>query len=184
MGDVLTGDEVPTGYGSLNAFAAISGPGGARGFIEFVTQVLEGRETLAAHTEDADGLLIHAEVRVGDSTLMVCDAKPDWPFTPALLQVYVSDADAVLDRARGVGADVFTEPSRFFGEQRLARFQDPWHNVWWLFEYGPQSSAPAEGPNELPSWKPDPDAPESYAHMTICAQMRSLEKPSRDSRVS
>ncbi len=76
---------------------------------------------------------------------MWCDAKPDWPFTPALLQVYVSDADAVLDRARSRGASVFTEPSPFFGKQRLARVKDPWHNLWWLFEFGSESSAPVAG---------------------------------------
>jgi uncharacterized glyoxalase superfamily protein PhnB len=179
MDAVLTGAQVPLGYGSLNAFAAISGPGGASAFMAFVCEVFAAHETLAAHTVDADDLLIHAEVRVGDSTLMCCDAKPDWPFTPALLQVYVADADVVLDRARSQGARVFTEPTTFWGNQRLARFQDPWHNVWWLFEYGPDSSAPTEGPNELPTWRPDPEAPESYAHQTICAQMRHLEAPAR-----
>lgn len=177
MADVLVGSALPPGYGSLNAFAAIRGEGGAAGFIEFVCEVFEARETLPAHTLDADDLLIHAEVRIGDSTLMCCDAKPDWPFTPALLQVYVSDADATIDRAQSRGAEVVTEPTDFFGGQRLARFRDPWHNIWWLFEYGKDSTSPAEGPNELPQWRPDPDAPPSYVHETICDAMRELEPP-------
>lgn len=177
MNDVLTGDRLPPGYGSLNPFAAIRGEGGAAAFIEFVCQVFGARETLAAHTLDADDLLIHAEVRIGDSTLMCCDAKPDWPFTPALLQVYVGDVDAVVDRARAQGATVFTEPTDFFGNQRLARFRDPWHNVWWLFEYGEASTSPAEGPDELPQWKSDPDASPSYVHETICTTMRELRPP-------
>ena len=108
---------------------------------------------------------------------MCCDAKPDWPFTPALLQVCVPELDAVIDRARSRHAEVFTEPSPFFGAQRLARFQDPWHNLWWLFEFGPSSSAPSQAPDELPGWRPDPDAPESYGHATITAQMRRLTSP-------
>jgi PhnB protein len=130
MPDVLTGDQVPPGDSSVNPFAAVTGPGGAVKFIAFVCEVFEASETLAAHTIDSDDLLIHAEVRVGDATLMCCDAKPDWPFTPALLQVHVADADAILDRARAHGADVFTDPTPFFGSQRIARFQDPWHNIW------------------------------------------------------
>jgi uncharacterized glyoxalase superfamily protein PhnB len=161
----------------LNPFALIHGEGGATAFIEFVCAVFEARETLATHALDADDLLIHAEMRIGDSTLMCCDAKPDWPFTPSMLQVYVVDAGAVIDRARANGADVITDPTDFFGRQRLARFRDRWHNIWWLFEYGEASTSPAEGPNELPSWKPDPDAPPSYAHETICSAMRDL-KPS------
>jgi PhnB protein len=177
MPDVLTGEHLPPGYSSVNPFAAIAGPGGAAGFMAFVGTVFNARETLAAHATDSDGLLIHAEVRVGDTTVMCCDAKPGWPFTPALLQVYVGEADAVIDRARAHGADVFTDPTPFFGGQRLARFQDPWHNIWWLFEFGPESSAPSQAPDELPSWRPDPDAPESYSHATITAQMRRLAPP-------
>ena len=179
MSEVLTAAQVPPGYSSMNPFAVVTGPGGATGFIAFVCDVLGARETLAAHSVDADGLLIHAEVRIGDATLMCCDAKPDWPFTPALLQVYVSDADAVLDRARAAGAEVFTEPLDFFGDQRLARFADPWHNVWWLFEYGPSSTAPSQAPNELPGWRPDPDTPESESHAALCAHMRELAAPAQ-----
>ena len=155
---VLSGRRLPPGYGSVNPFVAVRGPGGAAAFIEFAARVFGARETLAAHTVDVDDLLIHAEVRIGDSTVMLCDAKPQWPFTPGLLQVYVDDAVAVVDRARANGAEVITEPTEFYGDQRLARLLDPWHNVWWLFEYGTTSSAPSQGPNELPAWRPDPEA--------------------------
>ncbi len=177
--EVLAGAALPPGYGSVNPFVAIRGPGGAPAFIQFVVDVFKAQETLAAHTVDADELLIHAEVRIGDSTVMLCDAKPHWAFTPALLQVYVSDVTAVLNRAKAGGAAVVTEPTDFHGGQRLARFQDPWHNVWWLFEYGPTSSAPSEAPNELPSWRPDPSAPPSYVHRTIDTTLTDLGPPER-----
>ncbi len=175
--DLLTAEALPPGYGTINPFVAVRGPGGAPAFIRFVQEALGGRETLAAHTVDADGLLIHAEVRVGDSTLMVCDAKPHWAFTPALLQVYVRDAAAVTERATTRGAEVITEPTDFHGNQRLARFVDPWHNVWWLFEFGPRSTAPSQAPDELPSWRPDPSTPPSYAHRTIDHALQALAPP-------
>jgi PhnB protein len=171
MDDVLSGHDLPPGYGSVNPFVAVRGPGGAAGFLRFVGDVLSGRETRGAHTVDADDLLIHAEVRVGDSTVMVCDAKPHWVATPALLQVYVRDADAVVAAARTAGAEVVTAPTPFHGGQRLARLRDPWANLWWLFEYGPSSTAPSEAPDEAPSWRPDPSAPPSYVHRTIDAAM-------------
>jgi PhnB protein len=174
MPDVLAGGQLPPGYSSVNPFVSVKGPGGAVGFIAFVCDVFEARETLAAHVLDSDDLLIHAEVRVGAATVMCFDAKPDWPSTPALLQVCVADADAILSRARACGAEVFTEATEFFGGQRLARFQDPWRNLWWLFELGPDSAAPSQAPNEIPRWRPDPDAPESYSHATLRAQMREL----------
>jgi uncharacterized glyoxalase superfamily protein PhnB len=178
--DVLTGEALPPGYGSVNPFVAVRGPGGAPAFIRFVEAVFGGRETLAAHAVDADDLLIHAEVRIGDSTVMLCDAKPHWAFTPALLQVYVSDAGAVVDRAKANGAAVITEPTDFHGRQRLARLQDPWHNVWWLFEYGPGSVAPSQAPDELPRWRPDPSAPPSYVHRTIDTALAALRPPMSD----
>jgi PhnB protein len=177
MNEVLTGDALPPGSGSVNPFVSIRGPGGAPAFISFAEQVFGARETLAAHTIDADDLLIHAEVRIGDSTVMLCDAKPHWAFTPALLQVYVSEVDPVLGRAVARGATVITETTDFHGGQRLARFQDPWHNVWWLFEYGAASTAPSEAPDELPRWRPDPAAPPSYAHRTIDAALSELKAP-------
>lgn len=146
VGEVLAGQALPPGYGSVNPFVAVRGPDGAPGFIRFAQLVLGARETLAAHTLDADDLLIHAELRIGDSTVMLCDSKPHWAFTPALLQVYVSDASAVVERARASGAVVITEPTDFHGQQRLARFQDPWHNIWWLFEHGPRASRRAKVP--------------------------------------
>jgi uncharacterized glyoxalase superfamily protein PhnB len=147
--DVLTTGVLPPGYATVSPFA-VRGPGGAPAFIRFGEEVFGARETLAAHTVDADDLMIHAEVRIGDATVMLCDAKPHWSFTPALLQVYVSDAAAVVERARDRGAQVITEPTDFRGGQRLTRFLDPWHKIWWLFEYGPGSTAPSQGPDELP----------------------------------
>lgn len=175
--DVLTGEALPPGYGSVNPFVAVRGPGGAPAFIRFLAAVLGARETLAARTVDADDLLIHAEVRIGGSTVMLCDAKPHWPFTPALLQVYVRDVGAVVARASAHGATVVTEPTDFHGHQRLARLKDPWHNVWWLFEYGPSSVAPSEAPDEAPRWRPDPSAPPSYVHRTIDTTLASLSPP-------
>ncbi len=73
MHDVLSAADLPPGYGTVNPFVAVSGPGGAEAFIRFVCEVFDARETLAAHAVDADELLIHAEVRIGGSTVMLCD---------------------------------------------------------------------------------------------------------------
>lgn len=112
------------GYGSLNSFAIVKGPGGATGFLAFLAEVVDAVETPEAHAVDTDGLLIHAETRIGDSCLMVVDSKPGWTFTPAMLQLNVEDPEEVLRRARDRGAQVITEVSPFYGST-LARFQDP-----------------------------------------------------------
>ncbi|MDD7917253.1 hypothetical protein [Actinomycetospora callitridis] len=163
MTPVLDGAALPPGYGTVNPFVVVRGPGGAPAFLRFVTDVLDGRETRAAHTVDADDLLIHAEIRVGGSTIMVCDAKPHWASTPALFQVYVRDVDDVVVRARAADAEVVTEPTPFHGGQRLARLRNPWVAP----RVRADSVAPSEGPDELPTWRPDPSAPPSSVHRTI-----------------
>ena len=74
-----------------------------------------------------------------------------------------------------------TEPTPFHGGQRLARLRDPWGGLWWLYEYGAGSTAPSEGPDELPTWRPDPSAPPSYVHRTID---EALTAPGLDSRAA
>ena len=121
---------------------------------------------------DTDGLLIHAEARIGDSCLMVVDSKPGWPFTPALLQVNAEDPHEVLRRARAQEADVITEVSSFYGST-IARFQDPWHNLRWLF--GPKDPDAPET-----EWDPEAAAQEgeSDVRATICRAMEELSPPS------
>jgi hypothetical protein len=57
---VLTGQFLPSGYGGVSPFVAVRAPRGAPAFIGFVGDVFGARETLSAHTLDADDLVIHA----------------------------------------------------------------------------------------------------------------------------
>jgi PhnB protein len=120
---------VPEGYHTVNPWVI---PKGATDFIQFLEKVFEAKEEMAARTLDDDGLLIHAEVKIGDSVIGVFDSKADWPPTPSFLQVYVEDAEVVLQRAKEAGAEVVTELSDFVYGEKLARFRDPWGNLWWI----------------------------------------------------
>ena len=138
-----TGD-VPLGHATLNPFVIVPD---AAGLIEFVVEVFGTTENVGARTPTPDGRLIHAEVQLGASTLLLADPQDGWPAHPGMLQVWVSDAQAVLDRATARGAVVVTPPVPFYGERTLARMRDPWDDLWWLF-------APAPGqPDPEPVWK-------------------------------
>ncbi len=129
---ILDKQNIPIGYNAVNMFILIKGD--AKKFIEFVEQVFGGIERKQVRTPDKDGLLIHAEVQLGDSSLLIADSKPDWLFTPAFIQVYVKDAQSILDRAQKAGAVVVTEVSDFYNSLKLARLKDAWGNIWWLYE--------------------------------------------------
>ena len=112
---LLDKSQIPAGHNVVNMFVLIKG--GAERFITFVEDVIGGQERVEVRTSDRDGTLIHAEIQLGDSTLMLADAKPNWPYTPAFIQVYIEDAQGVLDKAQQAGAEVVTEVSSLL--QRL-----------------------------------------------------------------
>ena len=66
--------------------------------------------------------------------ILLADSKADWPFTPAFLQVYVDNAQQILDKAKAEKAEIVTELSNFYNGLKLARLKDPFGNIWWLYE--------------------------------------------------
>jgi uncharacterized glyoxalase superfamily protein PhnB len=90
-----------------------------------------GAEELArVHVED--GSIGHAEVRIGDSVVMMFDTKADWPETPCFLRLYVEDCDAVYQQALKAGATSVTEVTYLFFGDRVGRVRDPFGNLWWI----------------------------------------------------
>ena len=74
----------------------------------------------------------HAEVRIGDSVVMVGEASADWPPMPAVIHLYQTDADATYRRALDSGATSLREPTNEFYGDRMAGVKDPLGNVWWI----------------------------------------------------
>jgi len=128
-----TSEEIKTPhYNKVNPFIIIKG--GAVNFIKFLETVFDGNENKLVRTRDKDGTLIHAEVQIGNSMLLIADSKDDWAFTPAFLQIYVDKAQQILDKAKSEKAEIVTELSNFYNGLKLARLKDPFGNIWWLYE--------------------------------------------------
>ncbi|MEV4281255.1 VOC family protein [Actinoplanes xinjiangensis] len=98
--------------------------------LDFIAAVFDGVESGRVRLED--GTIGHAEIRVGDTVLLAFDQKPDWPAMPALLRVFVADADATIERAATAGARVITAPATHAFGQRGGRVRDPFGNIWWI----------------------------------------------------
>jgi PhnB protein len=71
---------VPDGYGTVTPWIISRG---TAQLIDFVTRAFDGTET--ARVPNDDGTIGHAEVRIGDSVVMMFDGRPGWPDTPAFL---------------------------------------------------------------------------------------------------
>lgn len=126
-------------------------------------------------------MLLHLEVALGDTTIALAERKPDWPETPALLQVWVRDAAATVTAARDRGSRVVTEPTPFFGDT-LARFIDPFGNLWWLYQHDPTAAewggdagwdeSAGSDADAHASWEPTPEL--VAINTTLSEAMRSL----------
>lgn len=103
--------------------------------IEWLERVL-GAERVAVY-EDAEGRVAHAEIRIGESTIMAGDERAGSRATPpgvSVVYVVVEDADAAYERARAAGAQV-TEPVDLDYGSRDVSVTDPDGNRWSLGTY-------------------------------------------------
>lgn len=107
----------------------------AKASIGWLERVL-GAEPLAVH-EDGEGLVAHAEIRIGESTVMAGDQRSGSTATPpgvSVIYVVVADADAAYERARAAGADVTEPVDQDYGSRDLT-VTDLDGNRWALGTY-------------------------------------------------
>ena len=128
----MTASAAPEGYGTLNPYLMVHGCAKA---IDFYREVFGAEPGL--RLDGPGGVVGHAEVRIGDSTLMMADVTPDiemkegageWP--PMMLMVYVADVDATFAKALAAGARQ-TKPvqDQFYGD-RTGSLVDPFGHHW------------------------------------------------------
>ncbi|MFJ1262680.1 VOC family protein [Capnocytophaga canis] len=154
-------------YNTVNPFVIIKG--GATKFIDFVEKVFDGKENKQVRTPDRDGTLIHAEIQIGDSMILLADSKADWAFTPAFLQIYVDNAQQILEKAKTEKAEIITELSDFYNGLKLARLKDPFGNIWWLYEK--VANKPSENKSDI-DWH---NSKPSEIYTTLMNAMKNLK---------
>jgi PhnB protein len=89
--------------------------------IEFMRRAFGAQERPRSRMLNADGKIVHVEVELAGSVVMMFDIQPGWPDLPAHLRVYVEDAQASVDNAVAVGARVVTRPTVLAFGERVAR---------------------------------------------------------------
>ncbi|HEU4798022.1 MAG TPA: VOC family protein [bacterium] len=95
----MTASWKPEGYPTVSPYLVVSG---APRVIDFLKNAFGATEL--RRYDLPDGSVMHAEVRIGDSVVMIGDSGGDYPPIPALLHVYVPDVDAAYRKALGAGA--------------------------------------------------------------------------------
>jgi PhnB protein len=149
--------RVPPRYARVNAWM-ISRDTDAE--VRFLASSFGAIETPGSRMLDPDGDVGHVEVELGDSVIMLFDAKSGWPPTPAHLRVYVADVAAAVERAAAAGARIVTRPTLLAFGDRVARVRDQQGHLWWLHEWVEDVS-----PDELAGRFADPAAQEAMAYV-------------------
>lgn len=117
----------PEGYASVSAYIVADG---AQRVIDFLKQTFEAEEF--RRMENADGTIMHVEVKIDDTVVMLTDGSERFPPFIAWLHVYVPDVDATYARALAAGGESVQAPVQKDDPDRRAGVKDPAGNIWWL----------------------------------------------------
>jgi PhnB protein len=118
---------IPDGYHSVTPYLTVHG---VAKLIDFMKQVFDGKEV--ERMPRPDGTIGHAEVRIGDSVVMMGEPMADQNPMPCTLYLYVPDTDAIYKRAMQAGATSLMEPKDQFYGDRNAGVQDASGNRWYI----------------------------------------------------
>jgi uncharacterized glyoxalase superfamily protein PhnB len=121
----------PDGYPAVSPYLVVPG---APAVIDFAIKVFDA--TQLRRYDGPDGSVRHAEVRIGDSVVMIGEAGEQWPAIPTFLHVYVADVDATYRRALDAGGVSVQAPVRKGDEDKRGGVQDPGGNTWWIATQG------------------------------------------------
>lgn len=126
-------DPIPEGYHSVTPYLTVKDAANA---IAFYQEAFGAQEVL--RLSDSRGKIGHAEIRIGDSAVMLADEYPDMDIlgpesrggATAGLALYVEDADAQFERAVKAGArSIRPVEDQFYGD-RSGQLEDPFGHRW------------------------------------------------------
>ena len=120
-------NPIPEGHHTVTPYLTVRGAGA---LIEFIIKAFDA--TLVYQMKRPDGSIGHAEMKIGDSMVMIGEAPDPSQAMPAMLHLYVTDADAWYNKAIAAGATVVREIADQFYGDRSGGVKDMCGNQWWL----------------------------------------------------
>lgn len=115
----------PAGYNSASPYFIING---AQRFINLLHEIFQAKEL--RRFDRADGSIMHAEMQIDDSVIMLADATEKYPAVPATMHVYVQDVANVFQRAMDAGCELVEKPVQKGDPDMRGTFRDFAGNLW------------------------------------------------------
>ncbi|HEY0141471.1 MAG TPA: VOC family protein [Thermoanaerobaculia bacterium] len=123
----MNGSHKPSGYTSVSPYLIVDGASATISFLQQVFGAVELRRF-----PDESGRLMHAEVRIDDTVVMLADGNEGWPPVPSYVHVYVTDVDDTYRRALEAGATSVQEPVKKEDEDKRGGVRDAGGTTWWI----------------------------------------------------
>jgi len=124
----MSSEYRPRGYNDVSVYVVAEG---AQKLIDFLKKTFDAGELRRFDTPD--GKIMHAEVRIGDTVVMIAEGGGNYPAFPVWLHVYVPDADATYKKALAAGGVSVQAPVRKEGDpDKRGGVKDPAGNTWWI----------------------------------------------------
>lgn len=118
---------IPDGYHTVTPYLTVTN---AAQLIDFLLKAFSA--TLKYQMKDDSGNVRHAEMQIGDSMVMIGQARDEWVPKPASFYLYVPDCDALYKSALAAGGKSVQEPATQFYGDRHSAVDDPQGNTWWI----------------------------------------------------
>jgi uncharacterized glyoxalase superfamily protein PhnB len=123
--------KIPEGYTSVTPW--IVSPDSAR-LITFMMNAFGAEEISGSRILSPEGKIMHVEVQLDNSIIMLFDAAKSWPPTPAFIRLFVESCEKAYETAMKAGARPVTKPTMLAFGDKVARIADPFGTIWWLQE--------------------------------------------------
>ena len=116
----------PNGYNSLSPYFIVDN---CQKTIDLLKNIFDAKEL--RRYEHKDGSIMHAELKIDDSVVMLADSSKEYPANELLVHVYVDDVHKVFERAISLGCQPLQEPTNREGDPDVrGMFKDFQGNVW------------------------------------------------------
>ena len=124
---------IPDGYYSLTPYLVVKGAVEA---IEFYTKAFGAEEMV--RMPGPGGRIMHAEVKIGNTMLMLSDENPERGYLSpqtvggpsSSIMFYTDDVDGIFKQAAAAGAKAVQPPTDMFWGDRMANISDPFGHNW------------------------------------------------------
>jgi len=120
-------NPIPEGFHTITPYFIVNDGNKFIGFLKEAFNAVENHRTVTP-----DGRIMHAQLKIGDSFVMMGESTGEWKPMPCTIYMYVPDVDSVYNKALNGGAKKLREPANEFYGDRICGIEDTWGNQWWI----------------------------------------------------